>query len=67
MRKQSREFNTALRGRLGKGQDALRSYEKAQAYTPADDEMLGPLARQIERMSHENPNDVPPLRNPVLE
>src|SRR5262252_2093840 len=47
--------------------EALRAYENAKTYTPAGDEMIGPITEQIQRVSQEDFNSVPILRNPKLE
>ena len=47
--------------------EALRAYENAKTYTPPEDEMIGPITEQIQRVSQEDFNSVPILRNPKLE
>ena len=47
--------------------EAINAYQIAKTYAPADEEIVGLLARQIERVETATSGSVPPLRNPWLE
>lgn len=46
---------------------ALQAYQNAAKYVPAGNEMVGPIAQQIRRVSREDLKSIPTLRNPILE
>src|SRR5262249_52972721 len=52
---------------LGLRAESIQAYENARAQAPAGDEILGPLAKQIQQVSQEGLKSVPILRNPKLE
>jgi len=47
--------------------ESLRAYENALTHAPAGDDIIVPITKQIQRVSQEELNSVPILRNPHLE
>ena len=56
-----------VRARRGDRQGALQAYALARSNAPPGDVIVELLDRQMERVSHEPPASVPPLRNPIFE
>lgn len=56
-----------LLAKRGARAEAIRAYEIARKNTPPGDAIIELLTRQIERVSKEPPESVPPLRNPWAE
>jgi len=52
---------------LGLRAQSIQAYENARAQAPAGDEIIGPLAKQIQQVSQDGLKSVPILRNPKLE
>ena len=53
--------------KIGKRGEALRAYQLAKEYAPADNDISELLARQIERVATEPLEQISPLRNPEIE
>jgi hypothetical protein len=51
----------------GAKEPALRAYSDALKYAPEDALIRQPIEMQIERITHQPPGEIPPLRNPFLE
>jgi len=56
-----------LLAKRGARAEAIRAYEIARENSLPGDEIIELLTRQIERVSNEPPESVPPLRNPWAE
>lgn len=56
-----------LLNQRGARDEAVRAYQIAKANAPAGDEIVGLLARQIDRVATAPPATTPPLRNPSME
>lgn len=55
------------RAKHGLRDEAIRAYEVARTNAPPGNRIIELLTRQIERVSKEPPESVPPLRNPFFE
>ncbi len=53
--------------KIGNREEALRAYQIAKENAPANDDVAGLLARQIERLATEPLEQISPLQNPGLE
>ena len=56
-----------LRAKHGQRKEAVQAYEVARTYAPPGNKIIELVTRQIERISEEPPESVPPLRNPFFE
>jgi lipopolysaccharide biosynthesis regulator YciM len=56
-----------LRAKHGQREEAIRAFEVARANAPPGNKIIELLTRQIERISKEPPESVPPIRNPFFE
>ena len=51
----------------GARDEAIKAYQQARTYSPANEEIGAILDQQIKRISTEDPKSVPPVRDPYME
>ena len=56
-----------LRAKHGQRDGAIQAFEVARANAPPENRIIDLLTRQIDRISKEPPESVPPVRNPFFE